>query len=113
MPALTAPAISSASIQQGAAQTATAAGFPPGSAVFRYVVTELADTLRQGNPDIALVDTDAHGFTVVEVHPGEVLASYHLIPSSEVGTDYSERPDELAARFTCRRVRVQGGAVSQ
>ncbi|WP_244224526.1 alkaline phosphatase D family protein [Corallococcus sicarius] len=110
--AVTAPAVSSSSIQEEAAGAVTAAGFPPGSAVYRYVVTEQEATLREGNPGIAFVDTDSHGFTVVEVGPEAVRAAYHLIPSSEVRTDYSARPEDLAARFTRRDFRITPGVIS-
>ncbi|MCP3142339.1 alkaline phosphatase D family protein [Pyxidicoccus xibeiensis] len=113
VPALTAPSISSASVQEEAAEQVTAAGFPPGSAVFRYVVTEQNATLREGNPGIAFVDTGAQGFTVVEVGADAVRAAYHLIPSSEAGTSYADRPEELAARFTRRDFTVRAGAISE
>ncbi len=112
VPALTAPAISSSAVQEEAGEAVTAAGFPPGSAVFRYVVTEQEATFRQGNPNIAFVDTDSHGFTVVEVHADEVRAAYHLIPSAEARTSYADQPEALAARFTRRDFRVRAGAIS-
>ncbi|MCY1074289.1 hypothetical protein [Archangium lansingense] len=74
----------------------TAAGFPPGSAVFRYVVTEQEATFREGNPGIAFVNGASHGFTVVEVGVEEALASYHLLPISEVHVG-GPRPGSLDA----------------
>jgi len=112
VPALTAPAISSTSVKEEASGQVAAAGFPPGSAVYRYVVTEQDATLREGNPNIAFVDTDSHGFTVVEVHADEVRATYHLIPSAEARTSYADQPEALAARFTQRNFRVRAGAIS-
>jgi alkaline phosphatase D len=112
VPALTAPAISSASVKEEAGEQVAAAGFPPGSAVYRYVVTEQDATLREGNPNIAFVDTDSHGFTVVEVSADEVRAAYHLIPSAEAATSYADQPEELAARFTRRDFVVREGAIS-
>ncbi|NMO18144.1 metallophosphatase [Pyxidicoccus fallax] len=112
VPALTAPAISSASVGEEAAEQVAAAGFPPSSAVYRYVVTEQAATLREGNPGIVFVDTNAHGFTVVEVRADEVRAAYHLIPGTEAGTDYGQRPDDLAARFTRHDFTVRPGVIS-
>lgn len=111
VPVLTAPAISASALQEEAGETVAAAGFPPGSAVYRYVVTEMDNTFREANPGIAFVDTDSHGFTVVEVRPEEASASYHLIPMSEVHEDYSERPEELAARFSRRDFLVRPGAI--
>ncbi len=108
---LTAPAISSATVQAEAGETLTATGFPPGTPIYRYVVTEMNDTLRAGNPGIAFVDTDSHGFTVVELGPQQALATYHLIPSSEVRVDYSDRPTELAARFSRRKFIVRPGSI--
>jgi alkaline phosphatase D len=112
VPALTAPAISSTSVQREAEEGMTAAGFPPGTAVYRYVVTEQEATLREGNPGIAFVDPDAHGFTVVEVRPEEALASYHLIPSEEARVSYADRPEALAARFSRRDFLVRPGSIS-
>ncbi len=111
LPALTAPAISSSAVQEEAGVAVTAAGFPPGSAVFRYVVTEQEATFREGNPGIAFVDTDSHGFTVVEVRPEEALASYHLIPLSEIRTSYADRPEDLAAAFSRRDFLVRPGII--
>jgi alkaline phosphatase D len=111
VPVLTAPSISSSAIQEEAGEQVTAAGFPPGSAVYRYVVTEQAATFQAGNPGLAFVDTASHGFTVLEVGPEEARASYHLIPLSEVRVDYSGRPEELAARFSRRDFRVRPGTI--
>ncbi|MFP2924635.1 alkaline phosphatase D family protein [Pyxidicoccus sp. 3LG] len=113
VPALTAPSISSASVRDEAAEQVEAAGFPPGSAVFRYVVTEQDATLREGNPGIAFVDTGVHGFTVVEVRADEVRAAYHLIASEEAGTSYADRPEELATRFTRRDFVLGAGGISE
>ena len=90
-----------------------AAGFPPGTAVYRYVVTEQAATFREGNPGIAFADTNAHGFMVVQVGPEEARASYHLIPSHEAQVDYSGRPEELAARFSRRDFLVRPGSIDE
>jgi alkaline phosphatase D len=109
VPCLTAPAIASTAVQEEAGEAVEAAGFPPGSAVYRYVVTEQEATFREGNPGIAFVDTDAHGFSVVEVGPEEVKAAYHLLPSSEVRVDYGARPEELAARFSRSDFRIRPG----
>ncbi|XXF81030.1 alkaline phosphatase D family protein [Myxococcaceae bacterium GXIMD 01537] len=112
VPAITAPAISSSSILQEASETVANAGFPPGTAIYRYVVTEQANTLREGNPGIAFVDIDAHGFTVIELLADEALVTYHLIPSNEVRVDYSGQPEALAARFTRKTLRVRDGAIT-
>jgi alkaline phosphatase D len=109
VPCLTAPAIASSAVQEEAGEQVEAAGFPPGTAVYRYVVTEQEATFREGNPGIAFVDTDAHGFTVVEVGPEEVRAAYHLLPSTEARVDHGARPEELAARFSRSDFRVRPG----
>ncbi|QSQ26080.1 alkaline phosphatase D family protein [Pyxidicoccus parkwayensis] len=112
VPALTAPAISSSSVKEEAGSQVEAAGFPPSSAVYRYVVTEQDATLREGNPNIAFVDTDSHGFTVVEVQADVVRAAYHLIPSSEAHTSYADQPEALASHFTRKDFIIQGGGIS-
>lgn len=111
VPALTAPAIASSAVQEEAGEAVEAAGFPPGTAVFRYVVTEQEATFREGNAGIAFVDTDVHGFTVVEVGPEVVRAAYHLIPLGEIHVDYAERPEELAALFSRRDFIVRPGVI--
>jgi alkaline phosphatase D len=113
LPALTAPSISSSAVQEEAGEAVTAAGFPPGSAVYRYVVTEQEATFREGNPGITYVDTDVHGFTVVEVRPEEALASYHLIPLDAVRESYADRPEALAGRFSRRDFLVRPGSISE
>lgn len=112
VPTLTAPAISSTALQEEAGETAVAAGFPPGSAVYRYVVQEMSNTFREANTGIAFVDTAVHGFTVVEIRPEEAFTSYHLIPSSEAQTDYSGRPEELSARFSRKDFLVGPGSIT-
>lgn len=112
VPVITAPAISSSSILEEAADAVTAAGFPLGTAIYRYAVTEQENTLREGNPGIAFVNADAHGFTIVEVRADEAIATYHLIPSSEIRTDYSGQPEALAARFTRKDLRIRNGAIT-
>ncbi|WP_233261360.1 alkaline phosphatase [Vitiosangium sp. GDMCC 1.1324] len=111
VPALTAPAISSTAVKEEAGTEVAAAGFPPGTAVYRYVVTEMEATFREANPGIAFVDTDRHGFTVVEVGSEEARASYHLIPSAHIGEDYADRPEELAGLFSRLDFRVRPGSI--
>ncbi len=114
VPAVTGPAISSSSVRTEAAEAVVAAGYPPESPVYRYVITEQEATLREGNPGIAFVDTDSHGFTIVELRADEALAlaTYHLIPSTEVGVDYSGQPEALETKFTRRDFRIRDGAIT-
>jgi alkaline phosphatase D len=112
VPALTAPAISSSAIQEELGASVEEAGFPPDSAVYRYLVTEGEATLREGNPGIAFVDTGSHGFTVVEVRSGEVRAAYHLISSTHARESHADRGGELASRFSRRDFLIQGGVIS-
>ncbi|MGZ3459610.1 MAG: alkaline phosphatase D family protein, partial [Archangium sp.] len=111
VPILTAPAISSTAVQEEAGTEVAAAGFPPGTAVYRYVVTEMGATFREGNPGLVFVDTDAHGFTVVELDADGARATYHLIPSKEVKVDYADRPEELDALFSRKDFLVRPGAI--
>ncbi len=108
---LTAPAISSLSVQGGARLVALGAGFDETSSIYRYVVTELNQTLIAGNPGIAFSDADSHGFLIVEVKADEALATFHLVPSSEVVTDYAARGGELQAKFQSKRFRVTPGMI--
>jgi alkaline phosphatase D len=109
---LTGPAISSETVKNGASKVAVASGFDPASSVYRYVVTEIDATFKEGNPGMAFSNTDGHGFLIVEVHADESIATFHTLPSAEAKTDYADRTEELAARFTVQSFRVVPGAIS-
>ncbi len=50
---------------------------------------------------------------LVEVKADEAIASYHLIPSSEVHKDYSLRTaSELQSKFARQALRVQNGTIT-
>ncbi|MCE9669449.1 alkaline phosphatase D family protein [Myxococcus stipitatus] len=101
VPTLTAPAITSGSIKELAGMALLGAGYAQGSAVYKYIVTQLNESLMAANPGMRYANGDAHGFVVVELKGAQAQASFHLIPSSEVGKDYTKRaPEELASRFT-------------
>ncbi|WNG38697.1 metallophosphatase [Archangium violaceum] len=111
IPTLTAPAISSGSVKEMAGSAVLAAGFPADSSVYRRVVTEMESTLRASNPGIVFTNADAHGFVVLEARANEALATFHLIPSSEVKTNYADQPEALAGKFTQKTLRVRDGAL--
>jgi alkaline phosphatase D len=106
---LTTPAISSETVKEGASGVAKAAGFDESSAVYRYVVTDIDASFIAGNPGIAFSDAASHGFMVVEVHANEVFATFQLIASSQIATDYGARPNELAAQFYQKAFRLTPG----
>jgi alkaline phosphatase D len=113
VPTLTAPSISSSSIKEEAATAVQGAGFAQGSPIFRYIAVETDQTLREANPRLAFTDSDSHGFLLVEARPTELMATYHLIPSSEVHKDYTKRPDgELSGKFTTKTLRVQNNTIT-
>jgi alkaline phosphatase D len=113
IPTLTAPAISSGTVKELAGNAVLAAGFAPGSPLYGYVVAELDKTLKEGNPGLVYSNSDAHGFVVLEVKADEALATFHLIPSTEVSKDYSLKPaEELTAKATSQRLRVKNGAIT-
>ncbi|MFL5347860.1 MAG: alkaline phosphatase D family protein [Hyalangium sp.] len=113
VPTVTAPAITSESIKEEAATAVLGVGFSQGSPVYRYLVTETDATLKEGNPQLAFHDTDRHGFVLMEVKADQTVASYHLIPSSEVHKDYSLRTtSELQRQFTRQDLRVQNGTIT-
>jgi alkaline phosphatase D len=114
IPTLTAPAISSGSIKEEAATVVLGAGYSPGSSIHRYLAVELDKTLVEGNPSLVYTQTDAHGFVVLEVKSNEALATYHLIPSTEVSKDYSLKPaEELTAKATRQQLRVQNNTITK
>ncbi|MCP3138925.1 alkaline phosphatase D family protein [Pyxidicoccus xibeiensis] len=113
VPALTAPAISSGSIKELAGLALLGAGYGQGAAVHRYIVQELEKTMQAANPGLKFADGDGHGFVVMEVKADEAIASFHLIPSTEITKDYTLRPStELAARFSNTRFSIKGGAIT-
>jgi alkaline phosphatase D len=110
---LTAPAISSGSIKELAGTALLGAGYGPGAAVHRYIVQELDASLTKGNPGMKFANGDAHGFVVVDVKADEAVASYHLIPSTEIAKDYSLRADtELTAKFSQKNLRIKDGNIT-
>ncbi|MCP3163028.1 alkaline phosphatase D family protein [Myxococcus qinghaiensis] len=114
VPTLTAPAITSGSIKELAGLAVIGAGYAPNSPIYRYVVTELNESLMASNPGMRYVNGDAHGFVVMELKGSQALASYHLIPSSEVAKDYSVRADgDLAAKFTRVDFRIENGTITK
>jgi alkaline phosphatase D len=113
IPALTAPAISSGSVKELAGNAVVGAGYAQGSPLYRYVVAEMDKTLKDSNPGLVYSNSDAHGFVLLEVKSNEALATFHLIPSTEVSKDYSLKPaEELSAKATSQRLRVQNGAIT-
>ena len=112
VPALTAPAISSTPVKGLAGGAVISAGFPATSAVYRRVVTEMDATLRASNPGIVFTDTDAHGFTVLEVRADEALATFHLIPSTEVRTNHADTAEALGAKFFRKDLRIRDGVIT-
>jgi len=113
VPTLTAPAISSGSIKEEAGTAVLGAGFAQGSPIYRYIAAETDQTLQAANPNLVFSESDSHGFVVVEVKPNELLATYHLIPSSEVHKDYTKRTTtELQGKFSTQTLRVQDGTIT-
>jgi alkaline phosphatase D len=108
---LTTPAISSQSVKGGAAGVVTGAGFDPGSAVYKYTVDQIDQTFREANAGIAFTDCDSHGFLVVDLSAEEIVATFHLIPSANVETDYAARPADLAQKFVTKVFRVTPGSI--
>ncbi len=114
VPALTGPAISSGTVAELAGTAVMGAGFAQGSAIYQYVVREMDDTLKAGNPGLVFANSEAHGFLMVELKADEALATYHLIPSSEVRKDYSLRGStELQRQFTTQSLRITDGEISE
>jgi alkaline phosphatase D len=108
--AITAPAISSAPIREliraSVANTPPSLNTKEGSPFYKYVVTELDQTLREGNADLLFTDTQQHGFVVVDVEAGSAKATFHLIPQAEAAVDYAGRAGELPGKFTTQEFTV-------
>jgi alkaline phosphatase D len=108
---LTTPAISSNSVKAGARGVALAAGFDENSAVYRYVVTEIDQSFKAGNPGIAFADSDRHGFLIVELAADSAVATFHLTSSDNVKTDFGTKPADLAAAFETKAFSVTPGMI--
>jgi len=113
VPTLTTPAISSTPVKDLAGGAVIGAGFPATSAVYRRVVTEMDATLRASNPGIVFTNTDAHGFVVLEVRADEALATFHLIPSSEVRINHADDAEALGTKFSRKDLRIRDGAITE
>jgi alkaline phosphatase D len=103
---LTGPAISSETVKNGAATVAKAAGFDEKSSVYRYVVTDIETTFKEGNPGLVFSDTEGNGFLVVEVRADDATATFYRIPGTEVNTDYSGRDQDLGAKVRVTNLSV-------
>ncbi|MBZ4414894.1 alkaline phosphatase [Myxococcus sp. RHSTA-1-4] len=113
VPTLTAPAISSGSIKELAGLALLGAGYGSGSTVYRYIVKELEDTMKAAHRGMRFADGDAHGFVMMEVKADEALATFHLIPSSEITKDYSLRTDEeLSGKFATKQFRIKNDEIT-
>jgi alkaline phosphatase D len=108
---LTTPAISSQTVKAGAAGVVTGAGFDPTSAVYKYAVDQIDQTFREANSGIAFSDCDGHGFLVIDLSADEIVATFHLIPSANVETDYSASPVGLDQQFVMHKFRVTPGSI--
>ncbi|NMO19490.1 metallophosphatase [Pyxidicoccus fallax] len=113
VPTLTAPAISSGSIKELAGTALLGAGYGSQTSVYNYIVNELEKTMTAAHPGMRFADGDAHGFVTVEVKADEALATFHLVPSSEIAKDYTLRADsELEAKFTTKQFRIQNSDIT-
>ena len=109
---LTGPAISSETIENGASKVAEAAGFDKMSSVYRYVVTDIEATFKEGNPGLVFSDTEGNGFLIVEVGADEARARFFTIPGAEVKIDYAGRDQELSAKFRSTELVVRPGSIA-
>ncbi|MFL5344866.1 MAG: alkaline phosphatase D family protein [Hyalangium sp.] len=113
IPTLTAPAISSGTVQELAGTAVMGAGYTQNSAIYRYAVAEMDATLKAGNPGMVFSNATAHGFLMVELRADQALATFHLIPSSEIHKDYSVRAEaQLKSQFSTQNFRIQNGAIT-
>ncbi len=114
VPTLTTPGISSGSIKELAGLAVIGAGYATGSPVYKYVVAELEKSMTEANSGMRFVDGDKHGFVMMEVKADEAIATFHLIPSSEIAKDYSLRePSELEAKFISKRFRIKDNNITE
>jgi alkaline phosphatase D len=109
---LTGPAISSETVKNGAAKVAVAAGFDEKSSVYRYVVTDIEATFKEGNTGLVFSDTEGNGFLIVEARADDALATFYRIPGTEVKTDYTGRDQDLGAKVRVTNLTVGAGTIT-
>ena len=67
----------------------------------------LKDPYTTPNPHLATIDTDNHGFTVVQLDGDQLEATQYAIDASHAKTNLGE---ELDDKFTTRSYRVYQGS---
>lgn len=110
LPVITSPQISSQSLKEELATQAAGLGL---GALGAQLVGNLEAILKASNPDILYTKCDVQGFAVVELSATTAKGTFHMIPNTEVRTDYSKKPGELAGKFTTVAFNLGGGSVTQ
>ena len=109
LPVITSPSISSQTIKEELYTQAAELGLGQAG---KDLVAKLELVLKASNPDIVFVQGDVQGFAVVEIAGASAKGTLYLIANTEVTTDYSKKPGELAAKFTTKAFTLSGGAVT-
>ena len=113
LPVVTAPAISSQTLGEELHDQAVPL---LGSAIADALIAQIDGLLKASNQTSAMpidfVKTDVHGFAVVEIDGSGAKTTLHMIPHTEVTTDYAQTPSALAAKFSTKVWTYAGGTVT-
>jgi alkaline phosphatase D len=96
VPVITTPAISSGSFQELVKGFVLGAGYDATTAVYKYAVTELDKTTKEGNPGIVHANNADHGITLLEFSATGAKASFFLVPGDAVTKSYTSDKTGLA-----------------
>jgi alkaline phosphatase D len=113
VPCLTTPAISSSTASEEAAGAVASAGLDPNSSAVQLLLLALDGLFEEGNPALVVSDSAAHGMVVLDVDVDQIMATYHLVPATEVQTSYRGRAQALAAKSRKILLRVKPGTITR
>jgi alkaline phosphatase D len=109
VPVLTSPAISSGSFRELLSNALGDAGYKEGTPVYKYAVTELDQTFKDGNPNL-LVSKQEQGYLLVKVSAAEVKATFYTAAESIVQKKLYDDAS-LGGSFKPTVVTVSGGTL--
>jgi alkaline phosphatase D len=111
VPVLTTPAISSGTFRELLKNALAGAGYKEGTPVYKYAVTQLDDSFKEGNPSL-LLSRQEHGYLLVRAAGDGMKATFMLAPEELVSKRLYDDPS-LAGSFKPQVVNVKdGGAMS-
>ena len=110
---VTTPAISSSTLQSTVREAVLSQGFMTGTPAYTKLVTNLAATLAEGDPNLTYSAAGSNGFTIITLGSTDAQISYHTVLESEVQQkQYSASAAALAAKFTVKTFKLAAGVLT-